>query len=327
METDELQPLAGTIDIALARVYRKLSEYPISRDYAEKSLNYFRSNGDWLGMAEAYREIANSLHQEGNSEKALEYFELGIQIIGDNSAPFMLGKLYTDMSGAYWFLRRPQDGIDCLEKSIAFFDQTEHALNSVIAYNNLGINLMLIGDWQRAEQMILLALEIAERQEHAHAAGILDSLGELKLLRGDSDEAEKLLTRAVELARAAKRGWYEIQSQRNLARVYLAQDRVSTALEAADATIALSKKLGDQHFASMAGLVIAEAKLAQGQIEECRDALEEIEKDDPSADFFVLGNIQRILGLAALQEHDVELAVHHFSRGLTIFEEIGRAHV
>ena len=59
-------------------------------------------------MAEAYREIALSYHQEGNSEKSLEYFDLGIQIIGDRSAPFMLGKLYTDMSGAYWFLRRPQ---------------------------------------------------------------------------------------------------------------------------------------------------------------------------------------------------------------------------
>lgn len=71
-------------------------------------------------MAESYREIANSYHQEGNSERSLENFELGINIIGENSAPFMLGKLYTDMSGAYWFLRRPQDGIACLEKSIEF---------------------------------------------------------------------------------------------------------------------------------------------------------------------------------------------------------------
>src|ERR1043165_6536053 len=141
-------------------------------------------------MAEAYREIAKSLHQEGNSEKALEYFDLGIKIIGDNSAPFMLGKLYTDMSGAYWFLRRPEEGIDCLEKSIAFFDQTEHVLNCIIAYNNLGINLTLIGEWQRAEQMIRRALEVARGQESAHTSGVYDSLGELMLLRGKTDEAE-----------------------------------------------------------------------------------------------------------------------------------------
>src|SRR5947209_8792903 len=57
---NDLKQLSGTIDIALARVYRKLNELPISRDYAEKSLAYFRENGDWLGMAEAYREIALS---------------------------------------------------------------------------------------------------------------------------------------------------------------------------------------------------------------------------------------------------------------------------
>jgi tetratricopeptide (TPR) repeat protein len=107
----ELNHLLGPIDSALARVYRKLNECAICRGYAEKSLAYFREDGNWLGMAEAYREIALSYHQEGNSEKSLEFFNLGIQIIGDRSAPFMLGKLYTDMSGAYWFLRRPKDGI------------------------------------------------------------------------------------------------------------------------------------------------------------------------------------------------------------------------
>src|SRR5262245_8336178 len=56
-EANQLRHLSGSIDSALARVYRKLNECPICRDYAEKSLNYFRASGDWLGMAEAYREI------------------------------------------------------------------------------------------------------------------------------------------------------------------------------------------------------------------------------------------------------------------------------
>lgn len=319
-EAEELAPLRGSIEIALARVYRKLSEYPICRDHAERALAYFRTNGDWLGMAEAYREIANSLHQEGNSEKAIEYFELGIKIIGNNLAPFMLGKLYTDMSGAYWFLRRPQDGIECLEKSIRFFDQTEHVLNTVIAYNNLGINLMLIGEWQKAEEIITRALGLAEEQEHSHAAGILDSLGELKILRGEHADAEELLTRAIERAKKDQRAWYEIQSMRNLARCYLAQGKYNKAITKAEETIAYSKKLGDSHFATMAGLVLAESRLRQGGLEECEEALRTIESSDPASDFYVLGNIQRIRGLAALEDNDTELAIHHFSRGLTIFE-------
>jgi transcriptional regulator with GAF, ATPase, and Fis domain/tetratricopeptide (TPR) repeat protein len=315
-----LEHLSGNIDSALARVYRKLNECSIARDYAEKSLNYFRNNGDWIGMAEAYRELALSYHQEGNSERSLGYFELGIKMIGEHSAPFMLGKLYTDMSGAYWFLRRPHDGIACLEKSIEFFDQTEHLLNSVIAYNNLGINLMLIGEWPKAQEVIERALSLATKQNHVHIAGILDSLGELKILRGELEDAEELLERAVAFARERKRDWYAVQSMRNLSRCYLAQERFAEAAAMARQTIEQCGRIGDKHYAIMAGLVLAESSLRMGHIAECESALQAVEEADPSSDFYVLGNIQRIRGLTALENEDRELAVHHFSRSLTIFE-------
>lgn len=319
-EQNDLRSQLGSIDIGLARVYRKLSEYQICRDFGQKALDQFRETGDWLGMAEAYREIANSLHQEGNSERAVENFELGIKIIGQNSAPFMLGKLYTDMSGAYWFLRRPKEGIECLEKSIQFFDQTEHALNSVIAYNNLGINLTLIGEWTRAESMIGRALEIGLREDHVHVAGIYDSLGELALLRGDFDKAEDLLERAVAFARERNHSWYTIQSMRNLARLQLARGRFDRAIELASETIGLSSEAGNKQYENMAALVLAESYLSQGGLEECEATLQSIEDTDLRTDFYVLGNIQRIRGLSALAEEDNELAIHHFSRALTIFE-------
>ena len=312
--------LIGSIDSALARVYRKLNECPICRDYAEESLKHFRETGDWLGMAEAYREMALSYHQEGNSEKSLEYFDLGVQIIGDRSAPFMLGKLYTEMSGAYWFLRRPQDGIACLEKSITFFEQTEHVLNSVIAYNNLGINLIHMGDWNRAESMITRAFDLAVKTNHVHKAGILDSLGELKILRGQLDEAQQLLEEAVKIAVQGKREWYAAQSMRNLARCYLAQGKYRPAANKSRETIDLCAQIGDKHHSIMAGLVYAESCLMLGDDDECENYLQVIEEKDPTSDFFVLGNIQRIRGSAAMKAGDRELALHHYNRALTIFE-------
>lgn len=319
-EESGLRELFGTIDIGLARVYRKLDEYPICRDYAQNALEEFRENGVWLGMAEAYREIANSYHQEGNSEKSIESFKLGIQIIGENSAPFMLGKLYTDMSGAYIFLRKPQDGIQCLEKSIEFFEQTEHALNTVIAFNNLGMHLMQIGEWEKAEAMIDRALAIGIKENYVHVAGIYDSLGELKLLRGELDEAERFLEQATEFAKDHNHSWYSVQAMRNLARLHLAQGKFEKAIEKARETIDFAGEIGGKHYANMAGLVLAESYLRQGGSEECEDAIRAIEDNDPSADFFVLGHIQRIRGLAALADDDNELAIHHFSRSLTIFE-------
>ncbi|HEX6280300.1 MAG TPA: tetratricopeptide repeat protein, partial [Pyrinomonadaceae bacterium] len=318
-----LPQLLGPIETGLARVYRKLNECAICRDHAESALNHYRSQGDWLGMAEAYREIAISYHQEGRSEKSIEYFDLGIQIIGDRSAPFMLGKIYADMSGAYWFLRQAQKGIEALERSIEFFDRTEHILSSVIAYNNLGINLMLTGDWVKAEQMIRRALDLALKTNHVHMAGILDSLGELMILRGDLVEANNLLEQAVALAKERKREWYQVQAMRNLARCHLAKGEFEKAEIKARETIELSGQIGDKHYAIMAGLVLAESLLFLNRDGECENQLQLVEERDPTADFFVLGNIQRIRGLAAADAGDRELAVHHFSRCLTIFEAAG----
>ncbi len=319
-EKDSLKHQLGEINVALSRVYRKLNEFPISRDYAEKGLNYFRETGNWRGMAESYQTIAGGFHQEGNSEKSLEYYQLAVKIIGERGAPFLLGKIYSDMSGAFWFLRRPQDGIACLEKSIEFFDKTEHKIQSIAAYNNLGINLMLLGNWSKAETVIKRALEIAVEVGHVHVAGILDSLGELKLLRGEYEEARELLEEGVRFAEERKKEWYAIQAMRNLARCLLAQGNIRQARRKANETIAICEKIGEKQVANMARMVLAECFLEEGEFEQSENLLQHIEATDPSTDFFVLGNIQRIRGLAHLKKNEEELAVYHLKRGLTIFE-------
>ncbi len=310
----------GMLHNALSRVYRKLNEFVISGGHAAEALANFRELGDWRGMAESYQLIATAAYQEGNLEKSLENYQLAIKIIGERSAPFLLGRIYSDMSGVYWLLRRPQEGIGCLEKSIKFFDQTDHLLNSVIAYNNLGMNLMLIGEWTRAEQMMQSALKIAREANHVHIAGILDSIGELKMLRGDLDEAERLLNESIRFAEERKREWYAIQSMRNLGRCYLAQGRADDAVDVARRAIEICRSTGEKHILNTIKLVLAEAYLEQGELEECERELGSIEESDLKSDFFALGSIQRVRGLASLEDGDEETAGYHFNRALTIFE-------
>ena len=316
----EVRHLLGNILVAYARVYRKLNEFPLARTNAEKALGYFREFGDWRGMAETYREIASAYHQSGFSEKSIESYNLAIKIIGERSAPFLLGKIYSDMSGAYWFMRRPQEGIACLEKSIKFFDQTEHKVQSIAAYNNLGINLMLLGEWDKAENVIRKALHLAYEVNHVHVAGIMDSLGELKLLRYEFEEAEALLKEGIRFAEERKKEWYAIQAMRNLARCYLMEGKLSEAENMALDTIKLCKKINEKQVANMAQLVLSETFLEQNEIDKTEQILSEIEDTDPTQDFYVLGNIQRIRGLIALKNEDEEVALHHFNRSLTIFE-------
>ena len=116
------------------------------------------------------------------------------------------------MAGACWFLKRPQDGIRYLEKAIAYYERTDHKASAAEGYNNLGINLVLLGQWDRAQEALERALSIAGEANDGgnEVPMILDSLGELLMLRGELEEAHTLLERAVALATEKGNNWYQV---------------------------------------------------------------------------------------------------------------------
>src|SRR6266545_1154224 len=221
----------GPIYAALARVYRSITEYPIARDYAQRALEHFRQTGEWRGLAEAYFGIA------------LADLQQALKLIGDHPASYTLGKIYANMAGACWFLKRPQEGIRYLEKAIAYYERTDHKGSAANGYNNLGINLILIGQWGKAqealERALALASEADERNEKVPM--ILDSLGELLMLRGELDEAKDYLMRSVALARDDGNKWYACQALRTLARCYLAMEDHAKALAKGDEALSLAE--------------------------------------------------------------------------------------
>src|SRR5256714_5359386 len=130
----------GPVYAALSRVYRSITEYPIARDYAQRALEHFRQTGEWRGLAEAYFGIALADLQEGDYEACLENLQQALKLIGDHPASYTLGRIYSNMAGACWFLKRPQEGIRYLEKAISYYERTDHKGNAANGYNNLGIN-------------------------------------------------------------------------------------------------------------------------------------------------------------------------------------------
>lgn len=310
----------------LARVYRAMNEYPISRNYAEKSMRYARETGDWQNLSDAYCSIAVSYYQEGNFPKSLEYFQQAINIIGDRSAPFLLGKLYGDISATYAALRRPQDGIAALKKSISIFEKLEQKFQLAFAYNNLGINLMLLGNLDKADEIINQALKLAEESNHSFAGVVFDTLGELKMMRGDYENAENLFKKAIELANAEKKEWYATLSMSNLARCLVQQQRYTEAVKLAEETLEKCNRIGQEACSGSLNLVLAESFLHKNRLAEAEEVLENLEEKVNSTDYATLGNIARLRGLLALAANDKNLAVQHFNRSLSVFEMAGDAY-
>jgi transcriptional regulator with GAF, ATPase, and Fis domain/Tfp pilus assembly protein PilF len=318
---------AGMVYAALARAYRRISEYAIARDYSQQALDLYRKSGDWRGLAEAYFGIALSDHSEGQHEPALEKFEQALKLIGDHQATFLLGKIYSNMAGVCFNLKRPHEGISYLEKAVDYYEHSDHQMMAAIAYNNLGINLTLVGQWDRAQEVLQHALDlIVQVNEHDEKISMaLDSLGELCMLRGDLDEAKSYLERAVALSNKHTNKWYECQTLRTLARCQLVIGDNAEARARAQHALELAEHIGDTHSIRESQLLLAESYLNEGDLETCAAKLSELSdqtSDSPTA-IALTGGTYRLLGLLALAKSEAPTATQHFGRCVSIFELLG----
>jgi len=317
----------GPIYAALARVYRSITEYPIARDYAQRALEHFRQTGEWRGLAEAYFGIALADMQEGAYEACLENLQQALKLIGEHPASYTLGKIYSNMAGACWFLKRPQEGVRYLEKAISYYERTDHKGNAANGYNNLGINLILMGQWGRAQEALERALSLAtDADERAEKVPmILDSLGELLMLRGELDEAKNYLERAVGLATEDGNKWYAGQALRTLARCYLAMEDHAKALGKGEEALAVALAIGDRQAICESRLILAEAHLQNGETEKCSAQLDKVTEDttESTTDLGFAGESQRLLGMLAVVQSDFSSAAQHFGSSVSIFDMLG----
>ncbi len=317
----------GSVYTALARVYRRIAEYNIARDYSQRALESYRQTGDWRGLSEAYFGLGLADIHEGLYEKSLKNLEQAAQLVGDHSASFLLGRIYINMAGACSLLKQPLDGIAYIEKGISYLERTDHKASAADGYNNLAINLISIGQWDRGQEALERALSLATEvnENYVQIPQILDSLGELRMLRGDLAEAKSYLDRAVTLASERGNEWNEGQVLRTLSRFYLAMNQAADALTTAKNALELANKIGDRQAICESRLLLAEALLESGEKEECGTNLQglaELITDSP-ADLLVAGEAQRVSGLLEMIRSNADLAAQHFGRSVSIFDLLG----
>lgn len=324
---EEDSAAAGSIYAALARVYRTISEYSIARDNSFRALECYRQSGDWRGLAEAYFGIAFADQHEGQYESALENFGQALKLIGDHPSTFLLGKIYGNMAGCCFFMKRPHDGVEYLQKAIGYYERTQHRKHAAVAYNNLGVNLLLLGKWDAAQEAIERALALANElgEQAKEIPMILDSLGELRMLRGDLDEAADYLQRAVAMANEQVDKWYACQALRTFGRCRIAMNFGAEALAAAHQALKLAERIGDRQAIYESQLILAESSLLTGKLDDCEAHLQlVIEHTSASeADMGLAGEAQRLQGLIAMARSDPAVAAQHFGRSVSIFDLLG----
>src|SRR5215211_8614324 len=154
---------------------------------------------------------------------------------------------------------------------------------------------------------------------------ILDSLGELHMLRGDLDQAKDYLRRAVALATENGNKWYAGQALRTLGRCYIAIADPANALEKAREALNLAEIIGDRQAICESRLIAAEARLKTNELEECNGELQRVttETTDAATDLNFTGEAHRLNGMMNMAGGDAESAAQHFGSSVSIFDMLG----
>src|SRR6266550_2595658 len=184
-----------------------------------------------------------------------------------------------------------------------------------------------MGQWDRGQEALERALALATEADNqgAEVPMILDSLGELCTLRGDLDEAESYLQRAVTLANEIGNKWYQGQTQRTLGRCYLAMKRGAEARATAKTALQLAEFIGDRQAICESRLLLAEAFLECGATDESAANIQQLAQliTDSPTDLLLSGEAQRLHGLLEMARGDAAMAAQHFGRSVSIFDLLG----
>ncbi len=319
---DGSDELLGLIYVSLSRVYRWLTEYSISRDYAEKGLKYYRTAGDWRGMIQAYGTLTLTIGFEGKYDEYLETCEQMLKIIGDRPASYLLGKIYSDMAAVYGLLHRMTEGIECLEKSIQYFEQTDHRVNALNAYNNLAWCLFSVGAWQKCYQILQQAWQIKSPDKPESEAMILDTLSLYHLERGDFAKCFELVQNAIAITETLKKQWYKLQAIRTLCRYYLVTEDIEKALETAIEMGNLAESAGDNGAARFAVLYRADAFLRLGRIQEFEVEMEKVfdALKENQTDLLLFAEANLLRGISYAKLNQPTTAVQYLNHTITTYE-------
>jgi CHAT domain-containing protein/Tfp pilus assembly protein PilF len=262
----------------------------------------------------------------GDVTKALEQYDQALPLIraghdrlGEGSTLNNIGKIHGEM--AEW-----QKANDYYRQALAIFRETGRHELEATALNNLGTNSYYLGEYERALNYFHDALPLYKSAHDPREANVLVRIGNVRVAKGELQEAEPYYQEALQLQSKAGDGWGQGNTLRMLAAATATAGDTGKALQQLQQAQQLLQNAGDRRGQA---LVLTALGQTYARREERQRSLEAYEKALPILQ--ALGDrayaATTLLGVARLErdENKVGEARKHAEEALTLVEQL-RSH-
>lgn len=200
----------GNCALSLGNTYYELGDFSEAYFFYMQSLNAYEQNGDWIGIAKMENNLGTVAHEMGNLDEAEKHYfkaygiykedgTLSDQCRSLNNIGLILydRKMY-DSALVYF-----TEGIEILGENPGSRDSDEYILSGL--YNNMALVYSDMEEYQRALDILLLSLELAQKTEDLYTIGsIYTNLGSIYGKLKKQDDALYYLHRALRIAKNMK---------------------------------------------------------------------------------------------------------------------------
>ncbi|MGA9768760.1 MAG: tetratricopeptide repeat protein, partial [Blastocatellia bacterium] len=313
----------GACCLGLGRAYRNLNELRIASDQYTMGLEHYRRIGDWRKLAHSYIAIGQIQAHEGDYRNALHSLKQALTIIGDREENDLHGRAYTYMAIIYDHQSLTNKALESWERAIKHFRLTNNLPLLAMNYNNLADKLFYLGDWKRAEELLMSAIEMLDGSTGVTTlGGVYDTLAQLSLLRGQIEEADRWLDESLKvLASIRSSEWVEVSTLITIGRSNLMKDQTERAIEVLSRAIEICEQSGDNHYISEARLYLSESYLRKGDLKQASALVETVRTTlNESAQTKWWGMMMRISSRIEAAQGFIAAAIQSLGQSTSIFE-------
>jgi two-component system NtrC family sensor kinase len=255
----------GSILISLATAARRQTNYALARDYTQQAKAVFTRSNDWAGLGKTYLQLSVIDMVQGNSGSAMRAALQGLPYAERAGDRVIQTQLQATLGSIYVQLGNYTDALPVLRAALKNGRAVHNDPVVAASLNLLGNTHRMLRNWPQALSYFQQSVSLNQKTGDTKSATIDEiNISELYTQQGNHEQALKYGLEARALARANKDTYNLPGAELALARIFLATQRLDSAIALAQHGFDLSQPTNSNENLRNASDILAQAYAQRG---------------------------------------------------------------